>query len=149
MKVILKEDVKKVGKKGEIVNVADGYARNYLIARGLAVQETKGSLAVLSEQKKEEAAIEAEKEAEAKALAEKMESMTLTFNVKSGAEGRVFGSVSTKQIVEKLNQEGIHVDKRKILDTNPIQSLGVTKVRMELYKNVIGTIKVKLVGSEG
>jgi len=149
MKVILKEDVKKVGKKGEIVNVADGYARNYLIARGLAVQETKGSLAVLSEQKKEEAAIEAEKEAEAKALAEKMESMTLTFHVKSGAEGRVFGSVSTKQIVEKLNQEGIHVDKRKILDTNPIQSLGVTKVRMELYKNVIGTIKVKLVGSEG
>lgn len=149
MKVILKEDVKKVGKKGEIVNVADGYARNYLIARGLAVPETKKSLEILDEQKKEAALEEAEAKAKAEELAKEMEKMMLQFTVKSGAEGRVFGSVSTKQIVEALNKQGIKVDKRKILDTNPIQTLGISRVRIELHKGVIGTIRVKLIGSEG
>lgn len=148
MKVILKEDVKKVGKKGEVVSVSDGYGRNFLIARGLAVPETKKSLEILGEQKAEEAAIEAKQVEEAKEIAAKMEKMMLQFTVKSGAEGRVFGSVSTKQIVEALNKEGIKVDKRKILDTNPIQTLGVSNVRIELHKGVIGTIRVKLLGSE-
>ncbi len=149
MKVILKQDVKKVGKKGEIVDVADGYARNFLIARGLAVAQTKKSMEILGEQKAEEAAEEARREAAAKETAAQMEKMILNFNVKSGAEGRVFGSVSTKQIVQELEKQGIKVDKRKILDTSPIQSLGVTKVRIELHKNVIGTIRVRLIGSEG
>ncbi len=148
MKVILKQDVKKVGKRGEIVDVSDGYARNYLIARGLAVVETKRSLEILDEQKAEAAALEAQKEAEAKAVAEKLNKMTLTFYVKSGAEGRVFGSVSTKQIASSLEKQGVKIDKRKILDTYPIQTLGTTKVRVELHKNVIGTINVKLVGSD-
>ena len=148
MKVILKQDVKKVGKRGEIVDVSDGYARNYLIARGLAVVETKRSLEILDEQKAEAAALEAQKEAEAKAVAEKLDKMTLTFYVKSGAEGRVFGSVSTKQIASSLEKQGVKIDKRKILDTYPIQTLGTTKVRVELHKNVIGTINVKLVGSD-
>lgn len=148
MKVILKTDVKKVGKKGEIVNVADGYGRNYLIARGLAVPETKKSLEVLSEMKAEEAAEEARKLEEAKATAAKMEKMILNFTVKSGEGGRVFGSVSTKQITEALAKQGIRIDKRKILDTNPIQTLGTTNVRIELHKDVIGTIRVKLFGSE-
>lgn len=148
MKVILKQDVKKVGKKGDVVNVADGYGRNYLIARGLAVVETKKSLEILGEQKAEEAAEEAKRVEEAKALASKMEKMMLTFTVKAGESGRVFGSVSTKQITESLNKQGIHIDKRKILDTNPIQTLGITNVRIELHKNVVGTIRVKLVGSE-
>lgn len=148
MKVILKEDVKKVGKKGDVVDVADGYGRNYLIARGLAVAETKKSLEILDEQKAEAAAIEAENVKKAQETAAQMEKMMLQFTVKSGAEGRVFGSVSTKQIVEALNKQGIKVDKRKILDTNPIQSLGVSNVRIELHKGVIGTIRVKLIGSE-
>lgn len=148
MKVILKQDVKKVGKKGEVVNVSDGYGRNFLIARGLAVPETKKSLEILGEQKAEEAAAEAEAVKQAQELAAKMEKMMLQFTVKSGAEGRVFGSVSTKQIVEALNKEGIKVDKRKILDTAPIQTLGITNVRIELHKGVIGTIRVKLLGSE-
>ena len=148
MKVILKTDVKKVGKKGEIVNVADGYGRNYLIARGLAVPETKKSLEVLREMKAEEAAEEARKVEEAKATAAKMEKMILNFTVKSGEGGRVFGSVSTKQITEALAKQGIRIDKRKILDTNPIQTLGTTNVRIELHKDVIGTIRVKLFGSE-
>lgn len=148
MKVILKEDVKKVGKRGEIVEVSDGYGRNFLIARGLAVPESKKSLEILGEQKAQEAADEAERVKQAEETAAKMEKMMLNFTVKSGAEGRVFGSVSTKQITEALNKQGIKIDKRKILDTDPIQRLGVTNVRVELHKNVIGTIRVKLIGSE-
>lgn len=148
MKVILKQDVKKVGKKGDIVNVADGYGRNFLVARGLAVVESKKSLEILDEQKAEEAAEEAKRVEEAKEVAARMEKMMLTFTVKAGESGRVFGSVSTKQITEALNKQGIHIDKRKILDTNPIQTLGITNVRIELHKNVIGTIRVKLIGSE-
>ena len=98
MRVILKQDVKKVGKKGDIVNVADGYARNFLIARGLAVAETKKSLEILSDQKAVEAAEEAKREEEARETAARLEKMMLTFQVKSGKEGKVFGSVSTKQI---------------------------------------------------
>lgn len=149
MKVILKQDVKKVGKKGEVVEVADGYGRNFLIARGLAVQETKRSREILAEQKAEEAALEAQKEAEAKELAAKLETMTIDFNVKSGVEGKVFGSVSTKQIAERMNRMGFTIDKKKFIDTAPVQQLGVTKVRVELHKNVIGTIKVRLIGSNG
>lgn len=148
MKVILKQDVKKVGKRGEIVEVSDGYARNFLIARGLAVAETKKSLEILGEEKKIEAAEEKKREEAAKKVAEQLETMTLDFNVRSGVEGKVFGSVSTKQIAAELQKKGITIDKKKILDTAPIQSLGVTKVRVELHKNVIGTIKVRLIGSE-
>lgn len=148
MKVILKSDVKKVGKKGEIVNVADGYARNFLIARGLAVPSTEKSLEILAEEKEAEKEEDARKKQEAEELAKKLEGMTFDFHVNSGAEGRVFGSVSTKQIVEALQKEGIKVDKRKILDTDPIVSLGVTKVRVELYKGVIGIIQCKVIGSE-
>jgi large subunit ribosomal protein L9 len=147
MKVILKQDVKKVGKRGEIVEVSDGYARNFLIARGLAVAETKKSLEILGEEKKIEAAEEKKREEAAKKVAEQLETMTLDFNVRSGVEGKVFGSVSTKQIAAELQKKGITTDKKKILDTAPIQQLGVTKVRVELHKNVIGTIKVRLIGS--
>lgn len=148
MKVILKSDVKKVGKRGEVVEVSDGYARNYLIARGLAVADTKKAQEILTEQKKEEAAAEAKAVEDARKQADELSKMTLTFHVKSGKEGRVFGSVSTKQIVEELRRQNIHIDKRKILDTYPISSLGITKVRVELHRGVIGTISVNLVGSE-
>ena len=148
MRVILKSDVKKVGKKGEVVEVSDGYGRNFLIARNLAVPETKHSMEILSEQKAEEASQEAMREAQARELAAKMEKMILNFTVKTGVEGRVFGSVSTKQITEALAKQGVRIDKRKILDTAPIQTLGITNVRIELHKNVIGTIRVKLFGSE-
>ena len=127
MKVILLSDVSKVGKKGAIVEVADGYARNFLIRNRLAVQATAKSLEILDEQK-----------VQAKLNEKEME-----------AQARVFGSVSTKQIAQELERKhGIHIDKRKILDTAPIQSLGVTNVRIELYKDVIGTIRVQVTGKE-
>ena len=148
MKVILKQDVKKVGKRGDIVDVSDGYGRNFLIARGLAVAESKASLEILKEQKSEEAALEAQREQEAREKAALLEKTVVTFTVKSGKEGRVLGSVSTKQIVEALNKQGIIIEKRKIIDTEPIHSLGTTRVKVELHKNVIGTIVVKVLGSE-
>ena len=147
MKVILKSDVKKVGKKGEIVEVADGYGRNFLIARGLAVASTPTSLAILDKQKTEAAREDAEEKAAAEKLAKKLEEMTITFTVNSGKEGKVFGSISTKQIVEELRRYGIHLDKRKFIDKYPIGGLGVTKVRVELYKGVIGVINVQVKGT--
>ncbi len=149
MKVILLNDVSKVGKKGEIVEVADGYARNYLIARRLAVQATQKSLEILDEQKVQQKLNEKEMESQARQTVEKLKPILLQFTVKSGKDGRVFGSVSTKQIVQQLQQKyDIHIDKRKILDTAPIQSLGVTQVRVELYRGVIGTIRVQVLGTE-
>ncbi|MBQ6531938.1 MAG: 50S ribosomal protein L9 [Solobacterium sp.] len=146
MKVILKSDVKKVGRKGEVVEVADGYARNFLIARGLAVATTAKSLEILAEQKEQEHEEEMKRKAEAEALAEKLNGMKFQFLVNANDDGRVFGSVSTKQIVEELARQGIRIDKRKILDTDPIVSLGVTKVRVELYKGVIGIVNCVLKG---
>ncbi len=143
MKVILLSDVKKVGKKGEIVEVADGYGRNFLIAQHLAVLATQKSQERLDEERVQQKLNEQEMEMEAKEIAEKLNGIVLEFRVKSGKEGRMFGSVSTKQIVEELNRKfQIRIDKRKILDTTPITSLGVTKVKVELYRNVIGTINV-------
>ncbi|MCF0109568.1 MAG: 50S ribosomal protein L9 [Erysipelotrichaceae bacterium] len=148
MKVILLQDVKKVGKKGEVKEVADGYARNFLIAKGLALQSTPKSMEVLKKQQAEAAAHEAELEAEARELAEKLKDMKFEFVVNSGKEGRVFGSVSSKQIAEELNNQGIKVDKRKIMLEQPIQTLGTTKVKVELYKNVIGEINCHLSGKD-
>lgn len=148
MKVILKTDVKKVGKRGEVVEVSDGYARNYLIARGLAVASTEKSLEILSGQKEAEKELDEQRRKEAQELAAKLEKMMLTFQVNTGKDGKVFGSVSTKQIVQQLQKQGVKVDKKKFLDTYPVASLGVTKVRVELYKGVIGTVNVQLKGSE-
>ena len=148
MKVILKSDVKKLGKKGDIVEVADGYGRNYLVARGLAVPATEKSREILAEQKQEAAELDAKNREAAEKVAKEFETFMLEFRVKSGKEGRVFGSVSTKQITEELAKRGYKIDKRKIIDTAPIGSLGVTKVRVELYKGVIGTVSVNVKGSE-
>lgn len=144
MKVILLKDVAKVGKKGETKDVADGYARNFLIARGLAVAESAGSKKVLDEQKKKEAELDAQKREEAKALAEVLSKKTLEFMVKA-KNGRVSGSVSTKQIEESLRKQGIVIDKRKVKGDVVLNTLGTYEVKVELYKDVIGTIKVKLV----
>lgn len=147
MKVILLSDVKKVGKKGEVVEVADGYARNFLIAKKLAVQESNKSREILKHQQETEAFNQQELKKEAEILKEKLETMVFEFKVKSGKEGKVFNSVSTKAIVDKLKEEGIVIDKRKIIDTSPVATLGTTVVKVELYKGVIGNIKCHLTGT--
>ncbi len=143
MKVILLSDVKKVGKKGELVDVADGYGRNYLIANKLAVLATDKSKSILDDEKQQMQLNEKEMEKQAQEVAKELEKIMLVFDVKSGKDGRMFGSVSTKQVCEALlKRYDIRIDKRKILDTSPISTLGVTKVRVELYKSVVGIIQV-------
>ena len=146
MKVILFRDVKKVGKKGDSVEVADGYGRNFLVARGLAVVETKKSKEVLAEQNHQADLKEQDLKKSAEALKQKLEKITLEFAVKCGAGGKVFGNVSSKQVVEQLrNKHDIVLDKRKFIDTNEATSLGMTLMKVDLYKNqVIGEVKVHL-----
>lgn len=143
MKVILLSDVPKVGKKGEIKDVADGYARNFLLKRNLAVMESEGSKKVLEKQKEEAAKLDAEKRKEAEELKKVIESTSLEFKVKAKG-GKVSGSVSTKQIEEELKKQDIIIDKRKIKDNVPLNELGTYNVKVELYKDVIANIKVIL-----
>lgn len=145
MKVILLADVKKVGKKGDVVKVADGYGQNFLINNKLAVQETNTSKKVLERQNEQKQQEELENIAKAKELKKEIEAMTLEFTLKSGKDGKTFGSISTKHIVEELkNKHNIKVDKRKFIEARPIGALGYTKMKIELYKGVIATINVHL-----
>lgn len=145
MKVILLQDVKKVGKKGEIVNVADGYGQNFLIKNKLAVLATNSGKEKVAQQKEQERLQDLENKKKAEELKEVIEKFTLEFKLSSGKDGKTFGSVSTKNIVEELNKtHGIKVDKRKFIDARPIQALGYTNMKIELYKGVIATIKVHL-----
>lgn len=148
MKVILLDDVKKVGKKGEIVEVSDGYGRNFLLNKNLAVIATKKSMEILDNQNLQHDLEEKQKENEAEQLKEKLKSIVLEFHVKTGEGGRVFGSVSTKQIVaQMMEKHGIKIDKRKVVDNVTISSLGYTDVKIDLYKNkVIGVIRVHVNG---
>ena len=146
MKVILLSDVKKVGKKGETVEVADGYGRNFLIAKGLAVQETKKSKEILEQQNLDAALKEKQLEKEAEALKETLKSVVVEFKVKTGKDGRVFGNISSKQVVEELKKtHNIVIDKRKFFETKEATALGTTLMKVDLYKNkVIGVVNVHL-----
>lgn len=148
MKVILLSDVKNVGKKGDVKNVADGYARNFLLARGLAVEESKSSIQILDKQKAQAEADDNKNRAEANALKAKIEAKEFVFKVKA-KDGKVFNSISGKQLEEELGKNGLKIDKKKIKDPRPIQSLGYSNVKIELYKDVIANIKVKLVEEWG
>lgn len=145
MKIILLEDVKNVGKKGQILDVADGYARNFLIRNRKAVEATAQSKAVLEEQNALK--IQHEKEAVEKAaeLKAQLEKLTLVFSLKTGDNGRVFGSISGKQIEEELKKQyKISIDKRKILNSEPISSLGFTKIQIELHRSVVASLTIQV-----
>ena len=145
MKVILKESIKSLGKKDEIVNVSDGYARNYLFVKNLAEEANAQNLSKW--QTRQDAAKykkDTEKE-EAQKLASQMEKIKLTFKVNAGENGKVFGGVSSKEIAEKLEQEHkIKIDKKKIDLKETIKKLGITKVQIKLYEGVIGNLKVEV-----
>lgn len=142
MKVILLSDVKKVGKKGEVVDVSDGYAKNFLLKQKLGVLPSDTALNILDNQKKDEALRQQELKAEAERLKEIIEKKEFVFRVKSGTDGRISNSISTKAIAEELAKQNIKIDKRKIIDTAPISHLGYSHVKVELYKGVIADIKV-------
>lgn len=145
MKVVLLQDVKKVGKKGEIVSVSDGYGQNFLIKNKLAVKETEGARKIVEKEKEEARLQDIENKKNAEALKEKIESITLEFVLKSGKDGKTFGSISTKHIVEQLRDKyEIRVDKRKFINAHPIGALGYSNLKVELYKGVVATIRVHL-----
>jgi large subunit ribosomal protein L9 len=147
MKVILKQDIKGVGKKDEIINANDGYARNYLFPKNLAVPADKGNLTNLQSKKtSEEHRKEIEKEA-AKETAKKIDGIMLKLPVKSGENGKVFGSITAKEIAENLEKQyNIKVDKKKITLTEPIKVLGTFNIEIKLYDGVTAKLKINVIG---
>ncbi len=144
MKVILTQDVKKVGKKDDILNVSDGYANNYLIKNKFAVPYTKKSKEVLdmeinAREVKNQEQIQAYME-----VKDKLEGKVLNFKVKTGAQDKVFGKISTKQIADELKKEGFLIDKKNIILDSDIASLGMHEVVISLHKKVNFKIKVNL-----
>lgn len=143
MKVIFLKDVKGKGKKGEVKNVADGYAQNFLIKQGLAVEANTTNVSTLEGQKKKQEKQAAEELAEAKKLKETLEKITVELTAKSGEGGRLFGSITSKQIADELQKKHqIKIDKRKIELEDAIRSLGVTKVPVKLHTEVVATLNV-------
>ncbi|MGO4889042.1 50S ribosomal protein L9 [Anaerobacillus sp. MEB173] len=145
MKVIFQQDVKGKGKKGEIKNVSEGYARNYLFPNNLAVEASKGNVKTLEVKKQSEEKKAAEELEEAKRYKEELESLTVEVRAKSGEGGRLFGAISTKQIAETLKKMKKKVDKRKIMLDEPIRALGYTNVPIKLHPEVTATVKVHVV----
>lgn len=143
MKVILTQDVKSQGKKGQLINVSDGYARNFLLPKGLAVEADAGAMNDLKNKESSRLhKIELEKAA-AKETAEKLEKVTVKLQAKAGADGRLYGSVTSLDIAENLEkQHNIKVDKRKIQLSDPIKTFGVHTVTVKLYTEITGKINV-------
>ena len=145
MKVIFIKDLKNQGKKGEMKVVKDGYAENFLIKKGYAVQVTEESLRKLEDDKRKEREEIKENTNKAEQLKKELEKFSLLFKVKTGEHDRVFGSISPKQIIEELDKKGYKIDKKQILLDNNLSSLGFHNVKIRLYKEVIATLKVQLV----
>jgi len=145
MKVILKDDVKNVGKIGQVVNVADGYARNYLVPRGLAVAANIKNIRSMEHEKK----IIQEKAKKIRIsvqdLANKISAMSFVIKAKAGEEGKLFGSVTTMDIAELLKNEGIEIDKKKISLDEPIKRLGSYSVNIKLHPEISAQINVQVI----
>lgn len=143
MKVIFVKDVKGKGKKGDIKNVADGYAQNFLIKKGYAVEANSSSINALEGQKQKEKKEAAQELENAKQLKNTLETLTVELTAKSGEGGKLFGSITSKQIADQLQKaNGIKLDKRKIELNDAIRSLGYTNVPVKLHHEVQATLKV-------
>ena len=140
MQVIFLKDVKGQGKKGEIKEVSDGYAMNFLIKKGLAIKKTEGSLNKLNKQKEHDKEIDLDNRKQAIELQKKLEKITLNFKVKT-SKGKMFGSISTKQIKEELNKQGFNIDKKQI-ENQMINTLGMHIIKVNLYKDIVVNLKV-------
>ena len=145
MKVILLEDVKSLGKKGEVVNVNDGYARNFVLPKKLGVEATGKNMNDLKLQKANEEKVAKEHLEAAQAFAKEMENDHVVVSIKAGEGGRTFGSVSSKEIATAYKEQcGKEIDKKKIILPEPIKSFGVYEVAVKLHPKITGTLKVKV-----
>jgi len=146
MKVILLKEVKGMGKEGDLVNSKDGYARNYLIPRNIAIEATSENLRKWEEAKKQEAAKKKQELEEAKALKERLEKLTVEVKAKGGSGGRLFGSITSQDIAAALKeQHGVDIDKRKIEMKDNIKNAGAAEVDLKLYPEVSAKLKVNVV----
>ena len=145
MKVIFTRDLKKVAKRGDIKDVKDGYAENFLIKNGYAVPLTERNIEKQNKENEEKELEEEISRKEATKLKEKLEKTTLVFKVKTGEHDKVFGSISPKQIKEELNKKGFNIDKKQISLITSLQSLGFHKVEINLYKDIKAELKIQLV----
>lgn len=143
MQIIFLKDFKGQGKKGEIKEVSDGYAINFLIKKGYAIRKTEGSLNKLNEQIKESEILDTKKRQEALKMKDKLEKTALMFLAKGGKEDRMFGSISVKQIKEELNKNGYDIDKKQIMVDN-INSFGYHNININLYKDISAKVKVEV-----
>lgn len=145
MKIILKEDVKKLGKKGETIEVSDGYARNYILPQKLGVEANSKNLNDLKLQKQNEEKLAKQRLDEAKALAEKIGEQAVVVRMKAGEGGKVFGSVSSKEIAAALKEQNqLEIDKKKIQLQEAIKSFGTHEVGIKLHPQVTATLRVKV-----
>lgn len=145
MEVILQEDVTNLGTTGDIVKVRDGYARNYLLPRGLAVEASRRNLHVLEHQKRMAAAKREREQRQAQALNERLAAVTVVIKARAGEEDRLFGSVTNIDIEKALHTQGLAVDRRKIVLVEPIKQLGTYTVPVQLTSGVRGNITVQVV----
>lgn len=145
MKVILLQDIKNVGKKDEIINSSDGYARNYLFPKKLAVEATKDNLNQLKARQDTAKRKKEQEKEEAKQLAEKLKKITLSIQVKAGENGKIFGGVTAKEIAENLKeQQSIEIDKKKIMVKETIKALGNYSVEIKLYEGISANLAVSV-----
>lgn len=148
MEVVLLEDVKALGKKGQIVKVNDGYARNFILPKKLGMEATPKNLNDLKLQKANEARIAAEQLAAAKELAAKLAESSITLSIRAGEGGKAFGSVSGKEIAAAVSSQlGLDIDKKKLVLPEPLKTFGVHEVPIKLHRDVIGKLNVKVTES--
>jgi len=148
MKVILRQDLDELGLEGDVVDVAKGYVRNYLVPRGIAVLATSQNIKAFELQKKKIELRRLRAKEEAVQLKERLEGMGLSFAQKAGEEGKLYGSVTAMDIAEELEKKGFVVDRRKILLDKPIKSVGDYKVPVRIYPGVTGMLKLSVVPEE-
>jgi large subunit ribosomal protein L9 len=148
MKIILLQDVKTLGQTGTVVDVADGYARNFLLPRGVAAEASKGSLALLEQQRKAKARRDAEAIANAEALSKQLAEIQLSVPAKAGGNGRLFGAVTNADVASAIHAAlGVEVDRHKIEVPDNIKSLGSYPVEVRLGKNIVAKTTVKVVAA--
>ena len=142
MEVILKEDVPKLGHRGDVIKVAEGYGRNYLLPRKLAIEATQANKAVIEQMKQSAVRRSAVEKADSEALAKQLETISLTFQRKAGEKDHLFGSVTSSDIAEALEHKGFNIDRRKIHLNEPLNNLGEFDVAIRLHRDVTSHVKV-------
>jgi large subunit ribosomal protein L9 len=145
VRVILKAEVRGLGRTGEVKDVADGYARNYLLPKGLAIEATGGELKVLAQERQTEKTKKDRAHQDAEELAKRLDAVTLVFKLKAGEQGKTFGSVTAKEVADALKKEAkADIDKTKIVLHEPLRSLGVHKVEVRLLSDVRANVTVAI-----